>query len=199
MARLHLVIGVSVRLGLRQERIAHSDGGIKLRAHVIDAPKVPASAKPALAVAKFLGQVSHALVRHLSFRRGRAECIGERDAESAEQLELEARSIGRGRHSPQQSDRPGERVRRLAHRRPAERRATCPRPCLRRARVEPGFGQVVGEQLGLAFDDTRKPVLEYLRDASVQLLAPGFEQRLIGDIFDQGVLETVRVCPETSS
>jgi hypothetical protein len=43
----------------------------------------------------------------------------------------------------------------------------------------------------LGFDDSRKPVLEHLRDASVQLLAPGLEQRLIGGVLDQGVLETV--------
>jgi hypothetical protein len=43
----------------------------------------------------------------------------------------------------------------------------------------------------LGFDDTWKPRLEHLRDTSVQLLASGLEQRLIGDIFDQGVLETV--------
>jgi hypothetical protein len=138
-----------------------------------------------------LGQLIRALVRRLSFGRGRAQRIGESDAEGAEQLELEALSIGRGRYSSEQADRPRERVRRLAHRRPIEGCATGPRPCIRRARVEPGFGQMIREQLRLVFDDSRKPRLEHLRDTSVQLLAPGLEQRLIGDIFDQGVLETV--------
>ena len=41
---------------------------------------------------------------------------------------------------------------------------------------ESGFGQVICEQLGLGFDDTRKPVLEHLRDTSVQLLALRLEQ-----------------------
>ena len=54
MARLHLVIGVSVRFGLRQERIAHRESWIKFSAHVVRAPEVPPRAKPALAVAKFL-------------------------------------------------------------------------------------------------------------------------------------------------
>ena len=151
----------------------------------------PASAKAALPVTEFLGQLRRALVRRLSFERGGAERIGESDAEAAQQLELEALPIGRGRQSPEQSDGPGERVRRLTHRRPIERRTTCPRPRIRRALVEPGFGQVVCEQLGLGFDDSRKPLRQHLRDASVQLLASGLEQRLIGDIFDQGVLETI--------
>ena len=43
----------------------------------------------------------------------------------------------------------------------------------------------------MGFDDSRKPFLEHLREASVQLLAPGLEQRLIGGVLDQGVLETV--------
>ena len=89
------------------------------------------------------------------------------------------------------TDRPSERVRRLAHRRPTEGRATCSRPRIRRALVEPGFCQVIGEQLGLGFDDSRKPLLEHPRNASVQLLAPGLEQRLIGGVLDQRVLETV--------
>jgi hypothetical protein len=109
-------------------------------------------------------------------RKTPGRAYGESDTEAAEQLELEALSIGRGRHSPEQSDRPRERVRRLAHRRPAEGCATGPRPRIRRARVEPGFGQVICEQLGLGFDDSRKPVLEHLCDASVQLLASGLEQ-----------------------
>ena len=164
---------------------------IVFSAHVVHAPEVPASAKPALAVAEFLGQLIRALVRRLSFSRGRAERIGESGTKAAKQLELEALSIGRGRHSPQQSDRPRERVRRLAHRRPTEGRATGPRPCIRGGRVEPGFGQVICEQFWLGFDDSRKPLLEHVRDASVQLLAPGLEQRLIGGVLDQRVLETV--------
>ena len=98
--------------------------------------------------------------------------IGENDAKGAEQLELKALSIGRRRHAPEQADGPRQRVRGLAHRRPAKGRATGPRPSIRRALVEPGFGQVVSEQLRLGFDDSREPVLEYLGDASVQLLAP---------------------------
>jgi hypothetical protein len=50
---------------------------------------------------------------------------------------------------------------------------------------------VVCEQLRLGFDNTRKPLLEHVRETSVQLLAPGLEQRLIGGVLDQGVLETV--------
>jgi hypothetical protein len=130
-------------------------------------------------------------VRRLSFGRGRAQRIGESDAEGPKQRELEALSFGRGRQSPEQTDGPGERVRRLAHRRPGEGRATGPRPCIRGARVEPGFCQMVCEQLGLGFDNTRKPLLEHLREASVQLLASGLEQGLIGGVLDQGVLETV--------
>src|ERR1700722_3269707 len=84
MARLHLVIGVSVRLSLRQECVAHRARRIEFGAHVVDAPKVPASAKPALAVAEFLGKLTRALVRSLSFGRRRAERIGESDAEAPE-------------------------------------------------------------------------------------------------------------------
>ena len=50
---------------------------------------------------------------------------------------------------------------------------------------------MICDEFGLGFDDSRKPVLEHLREASVQLLAPGLEQRLIGGVLDQGVLETV--------
>jgi len=50
---------------------------------------------------------------------------------------------------------------------------------------------VVREQLGLAFDDSRKPPLEQVRDASVQLLASRLEQRLIGSVLNQGVLEAI--------
>ena len=93
--------------------------------------------------------------------------IDERNAEAAEQLELEALLIGRGRPASEQADGPRERVRRLAHRRPAEGRVTGPRPRIRRARVEPSFCQVVCKQFRLGFNDSRKPVLEHLRDASV--------------------------------
>jgi hypothetical protein len=127
-------------------------------------------------VAKFLGQLIRALVRRLSFGRGRPERIGESDAEAAKQLELEALPIGRGRHSLKQTDGPRERVHRLAHRRSAEGRAPGARPCIRRARVEPGFGQVICEQLGLGFGNSRKPVLEHVSDASVQLLTHRLEQ-----------------------
>jgi hypothetical protein len=50
---------------------------------------------------------------------------------------------------------------------------------------------VIGEQLRLGFGNSRKPLFEHVRDARVQLLALRLEQRLVGGVLNQGVLETV--------
>src|SRR4029077_17827569 len=106
MTRLQLMVDIAVRLRLSQERIAKGDSRIEFRAHVVDAPEVPASTKSCLAIAELLGQEICALVRRLSFGGPRAMRIDERNAEASEQLELEALSVGRGRHPSEQTDGP---------------------------------------------------------------------------------------------
>jgi hypothetical protein len=50
---------------------------------------------------------------------------------------------------------------------------------------------VVREKLRLRFGLLWKLLFEYVRDAGVQVLAPGLKQGAVGGILDQGVLEAV--------
>lgn len=50
---------------------------------------------------------------------------------------------------------------------------------------------MVREEFGLGFDDLRELGLQHLGDAGVQLLAAGFEQRAVGGVLNEGVLEAV--------
>jgi len=54
-----------------------------------------------------------------------------------------------------------------------------------------GFGKMVREEFGLGFDDLRELGLQHLGDAGVQLLAAGFEERAVGGVLNEGVLEAV--------
>ena len=136
MARLHLVIGVAVG-GPPPGAHRPSRPLNRIQRAVIDAPEIPASAETGPCDRPVPGTAGpRARAPPEASEEAEAERIDESDAEDAEQLRLEALSIGRGRHSPEQSDGPGERVRRLAHRRPAKGLATGTRPSIRRALVE---------------------------------------------------------------
>ena len=50
---------------------------------------------------------------------------------------------------------------------------------------------VLGEQLGLGGSCLWKPLLEHPGDAGMELLASGFEERLVGNVLHHGVLEGV--------
>ena len=52
-------------------------------------------------------------------------------------------------------------------------------------------GEVMGQGLRLALASVRKPLFERFGDARMQLLSPAFEERLVGGVLDQRVLETV--------
>jgi hypothetical protein len=52
-------------------------------------------------------------------------------------------------------------------------------------------GVVLRKEFGLPFDELRELFLHDLRDASMQVLAAGFEERAVGGVLDQRVLETV--------
>ena len=64
-------------------------------------------------------------------------------------------------------------------------------PVGNRPRRQARLGQMLGQHFRLGLGDLGKPLLERLGDAGVQLLAPGLEQRLVGRVLDQGVLEAV--------
>ena len=51
--------------------------------------------------------------------------------------------------------------------------------------------EVMGEQLRLIVHDVCKRLLQHLRDLDMQLLAIGFEQRVVGGILHQRMLEGV--------
>ena len=53
------------------------------------------------------------------------------------------------------------------------------------------FAVVVGQQLGLRLDDLRELALQQLGDLPVILLAGAPQQRLVGGVLDQRVLEDV--------
>ena len=57
--------------------------------------------------------------------------------------------------------------------------------------VQTRLSVVVGDQLGLGLDDLRKLALQQLGDLSVILLAIALQQRLIGGVLNQGMLEDV--------
>jgi hypothetical protein len=58
-------------------------------------------------------------------------------------------------------------------------------------RCEPGLGIVMGQQLGLRLAALRKMRLQHLGNALVVLLAGTPQQRLIGRVLDQGMLEEI--------
>ena len=51
--------------------------------------------------------------------------------------------------------------------------------------------EMVRQELRLGLGRLREVSFKHLRDASMQLLAPGLEQRLVGRVLDEGVLEAV--------
>ena len=57
---------------------------------------------------------------------------------------------------------------------------------------EAGFGVVMGEQRRLGFGDRRKLCLQYLGNALMVLLPRALEQRLIGRVLNEGMLEALR-------
>jgi hypothetical protein len=57
--------------------------------------------------------------------------------------------------------------------------------------VAPGFGVVVRQDLGLGRDNVWKPGFEELRNLLVVLLPGAFQQRGIGSILDECMLENV--------
>ena len=58
---------------------------------------------------------------------------------------------------------------------------------LRQARV----GQMPSQHLRPGLGDVREPLFQHLGDPGMQLLAPRLEERLVGRVLDQGVLEAV--------
>ena len=58
-------------------------------------------------------------------------------------------------------------------------------------RYEPRLGVVMRDQLGLGLDGLRKLLLQHLSDLLVILLPGALEQRLIGRILHQGMLEEI--------
>ena len=73
-----------------------------------------------------------------------------------------------------------------------ERPLSCPLPVRERRLVLPRLGVVVGDQLRLGINRLRKALLEHLCNTLMVLLAGALEQRLIGCILDQGMLEEIR-------
>ena len=58
--------------------------------------------------------------------------------------------------------------------------------------MKPGFGAVVGEDLGPRGGEVGEPLLQDLRHPRVQLLPPAFQQARVGGLLHQRVLEDVR-------
>jgi len=54
-----------------------------------------------------------------------------------------------------------------------------------------GCGQMVGQQLGLALGQVDEILLQHRRDPGMQFLPPRAQQRAIGGILHEGVLEQV--------
>jgi len=51
--------------------------------------------------------------------------------------------------------------------------------------------EMMGEQLGLSLDEISEMLLQYSRDARVQLLAPPAQQGAVGRVLHQRVLEEI--------
>ena len=65
-------------------------------------------------------------------------------------------------------------------------------PVQDRLRGQAGLGVMVGQQFGPCFDDLWESGFQCIGDALVVLLARALEQRLVGGLLDQCVLEAVR-------
>ena len=75
--------------------------------------------------------------------------------------------------------------------RAAERLVAGLAPPFDRRLVEPGLGQMVGDEFRLGRRDSRELSVQDIGDLPVQDLAPALEQGFIGGVLDQGVLEGV--------
>ena len=86
----------------------------------------------------------------------------------------------------------GEMANRLLVRRALRRALPGGQPVRDGLRTQTGLGVMVRQQLGLGLADLGELRLQHLGNALVVLLAGTLQQRLIGRVLDQGVLETVR-------
>ena len=70
----------------------------------------------------------------------------------------------------------------------------CPLPVGNGLRDETRLGVVMRQQLGLGLDGLGKLRFQHLGNALVILLPGALEQRLIGRVLDQGMLEDIGAC-----
>ena len=142
-------------------------------------------------VAELAGQDQHALVHRLDVGRRQPADHAERHRQQAAQPDLHPIAIGRRRHRVQGLEAvlqmaDGFRVGRAAHRQLARLE-----PALERLRVLLAGEVVMGDLFALRDVAGLTSILHRSGDAQVDLLALAPEQRVVGRVADQRVLERV--------
>ena len=112
-------------------------------------------------------------------------------AERGAQVELGRVALGRVRQRLDQRHAACEVRHRLLVREPPDRAHAGQVPVVQRRRVLAGRGEVLREQFGLGLDRRREVVGQHLCDLRVQRLAPRLQQRVVGGVAQQRVLEGV--------
>ena len=142
-------------------------------------------------VAELLAQLLRPGIGLADLRRGEAARRDQGGAQRGLQAELGAAAMRARRKALQQGQRLAEVRDRLLGRAARHREVARLAPELDRLLVEPGLCVVIGDQLGIGLHDLGKIGGQRARDAAVDLLAARPQQRVVGGLLHQGVLEGV--------
>ena len=125
------------------------------------------------------------------FGRAVADRRLQRHAEGRVQFDLLMEAFGGFRLIAKQLQSAPQLLNRLLEGPPIERPRAGPIPIVDRLHRVSRFGEVAGNDLGLCLGDVRELRFERLADPLMKLLALLFDERVVGRVLDQGVLERV--------
>ena len=183
--------GILSTLGHVDELLGEASCGVELSSVIVKVPETVQRRKLLCRVAQLLAQLQRSPIGSPRFR-GRVALGGSQGGpHRRQQVQLAPRPLGAFRHGAKHLQPLGEVCGRLQIGRSLER------PLARALPVGHGFagasclGVVTGEQLGLGLDDLGELLSRISAIRACDLLAPALEQRLVGGVLDQGVLEAV--------
>ena len=178
-----------VPLGAAKQILGRREGRRDLGAHEMVAALAAGDLDQPRRVAELLAQGARPLIDAAGLRGGVAVQGRQRGPQFELQSEFAPVPLRRLRQSGQRLQRPAQMGRRLGHRRTGDRALAGGAPTADGLLGHAGPGEVLRQQLGPRFRDVRRQGLDRLRDRRMQLPPPREEQRAIGRIQHQRVLE----------